>query len=259
MRVSLTVTIYFNIECTQILPNSIQRSICQNYCQCWNRVKGRHISGISTEKKANVLSDPVVAILDVHENKVSADAKATVILGDTSMANTEGSDNKEVMGSNPDHTLGGTQDSKLYIVQEKCRQQIGEQFGSIPLDKLVTYEGPDIHWEYITDILQAHKLIRDSGIPNVLGMRIPVKTNLNVSIWKSTYPIIMINRYRTSYNLVFLWILIGISTYVALIEIMHSLWNMIPMWISIFRKSLNMVQVWAPSTIHQFCFMSRLS
>ena len=115
---------------------------------------------------------------------MSTDAKSTVIVGDTSMANTEHSDNKEVIGLNPEHTLGGTQDSKLHIVQEKCRQQIGEQFECIPLDKFVTCQGPDVCWENIPDILQAHRLIRDSGIPNFLGMRIPVKTNLNVSNWK---------------------------------------------------------------------------
>ena len=35
------------------------------------------------------------------------------------------------------------------------------------------------------EVLQAHRLIRDSGLPNFLGLRIPVKTNLKIASWRA--------------------------------------------------------------------------
>ena len=89
-----------------------------------------------------------------------------------------------VIGSIPNRTARATKTGDTHKMHEKCRQQIGEQFGCIPLDTFVTYKGPDVHWGVIPDILEAHKLIKNSGIPNFLGMRIPVKTSLNVVNWR---------------------------------------------------------------------------
>ena len=36
----------------------------------------------------------------------------------------------------------------------------------------------------LEDIIQAHKLIRASGVPNFLGQRIPVKSDLNIPSWR---------------------------------------------------------------------------
>ena len=67
---------------------------------------------------------------------------------------------------------------------QKCKEQIGTKFGCIPLAPIYVYTGPTTHWDIIPDILTAHKLIRQSGLPNFLGLRIPVRTNLNVSNWR---------------------------------------------------------------------------
>ena len=38
-------------------------------------------------------------------------------------------------------------------------------------------------WEKVPDILQARKIIRQSGVPNFLKARIPVATQLNPDTW----------------------------------------------------------------------------
>ena len=91
---------------------------------------------------------------------------------------TQGVNHTEVMGLNPNIN------NNYQSVQDKCHQQIGDQFGCFPLNYFITYQGPGIQWDYSPDVLEAHRLIRASGVPNFLGLRIPVKTNLNVSSWK---------------------------------------------------------------------------
>ena len=90
------------------------------------------------------------------------------------------------MGLNPKQSLSTAQESSFQVMRNLCNQQIGDQFGCIPLDQFVTYQGPDVYWETIPDIFQAHRLIKDSGIPNFLGHRIPVQTNLNVKKLEKT-------------------------------------------------------------------------
>ena len=67
---------------------------------------------------------------------------------------------------------------------QKCKDQIGTKFGCVPLAPIYVYKGPTTYWHAIPDILTAHKLIRQSGLPNFLGLRIPVRTNLNVNSWR---------------------------------------------------------------------------
>ena len=64
---------------------------------------------------------------------------------------------------------------------EKCKQPI--DLGFIPLIPIITYSGPDIQWNEIQDVIEAHTLIRDSGQLNFLGKRIPVQNNLKVDNW----------------------------------------------------------------------------
>ena len=79
----------------------------------------------------------------------------------------------------------------LYVWQNKnrskdhiaCLAQNGGDFGYIPLNDLKIYQGPHIVWNKIPDILEAHKIIRDSGVPNFLKSRIPVPTQLNPQRW----------------------------------------------------------------------------
>ena len=65
-----------------------------------------------------------------------------------------------------------------------CKEQNGVEFGCVPLSPLRLFTGDPTHWEQIPDIISAHKLIRDSGLPNFLGLRIPVHTQLNVKAWR---------------------------------------------------------------------------
>ena len=67
---------------------------------------------------------------------------------------------------------------------QKCEAQIGIKFGCVPLAPIYVYKGRPKVWESVPDVLTAHKLIRDSDLPNFLGLRIPVETNLNVSSWR---------------------------------------------------------------------------
>ena len=51
------------------------------------------------------------------------------------------------------------------------------------LTDVKTYEGPLITWNKQIDILEAHSIIRSSGVPNFLKCRIPVQTQLKPKVW----------------------------------------------------------------------------
>ena len=67
---------------------------------------------------------------------------------------------------------------------EICKQQIGLRFGCVPLSPITTYSGPDISWQNIPSIIEAHRLVRASGKPNFLGTRIPVQNTLKPDRWR---------------------------------------------------------------------------
>ena len=87
---------------------------------------------------------------------------------------------------NPDPTLiiKDVQNDTSNLVPEfhKCKVQIGTKFGCIPLTPM--YKGESRVWDPIPDVITAHKLIKATGIPNFLGLCIPIITNLNVSNWR---------------------------------------------------------------------------
>ena len=56
-------------------------------------------------------------------------------------------------------------------------------FGFIPKGPLKLYDGNPGFCNRIPDIITAHLLIRNSGLPNYLGCRIPVTSNLKCNIW----------------------------------------------------------------------------
>ena len=62
--------------------------------------------------------------------------------------------------------------------------QIGIKFGCVPLAPIYVYKGEHKFWQSVPDVLTAHRLIRNTGIPNFFGLRIPVNINLNVSTWR---------------------------------------------------------------------------
>ena len=41
-----------------------------------------------------------------------------------------------------------------------------------------------MHWEVVPDILEAHEIVRFSGVPNFLNARIPVVTQLKPDRWQ---------------------------------------------------------------------------
>ena len=65
-----------------------------------------------------------------------------------------------------------------------CIQQNGDQFGYIALNDLKIYRGPEVTWKQIPSIIQAHKLIRQSGVPNFLNCRIPGSNPIESSRWR---------------------------------------------------------------------------
>ena len=64
-------------------------------------------------------------------------------------------------------------------------QQNGEAFSFIPLTPLKIYNGDPVNYEQIPDIIQTHIIVRQSGVPNFLGARIPVTYQLNPERWCS--------------------------------------------------------------------------
>ena len=66
-----------------------------------------------------------------------------------------------------------------------CKSQMDRPFGAIPLSPLKIYTGLQTNNQKIPDPLLLHHLVRASGCPNFLGLRIPVPSNLNISAWRS--------------------------------------------------------------------------
>ena len=77
-----------------------------------------------------------------------------------------------------------SKDYNRSIFQNKAR------FGFIPYNDLLLYTGEDVVWGEVPNMVEAHTLIRKSGLPNYLGMRIPVTSQLNIPVWQ---------KYLTSY------------------------------------------------------------
>ena len=75
------------------------------------------------------------------------------------------------------HSAGCTE----FIMSTK---QLGSNFGCIPLTPMLLYQGSHKTWQQVPGVLQAHEMIRERGMPNFLGLRIPVKTNLKISSWR---------------------------------------------------------------------------
>ena len=79
------------------------------------------------------------------------------------------------------HCIQNSDSKPTHPITTKALQQLGSDFGCIPLADFKLYEGPPIIWHSVPDIVQAHNLIKANGLPNFLGQRIPVKSELNIS------------------------------------------------------------------------------
>ena len=80
----------------------------------------------------------------------------------------------------------------LQAIRQQCQDsrdfrlskiQNGHEFGFIRLTDIKTYQGPLITWDKEIDILEAHSIIRNSGVPKFLKCRIPVQTQLRPKVW----------------------------------------------------------------------------
>ena len=61
-------------------------------------------------------------------------------------------------------------------VIQNSREHLGNKLGCLPLSPIMLYNGKPRHHLVIPGVLQAHRLIKESGVPNFWGLRIPVKT-----------------------------------------------------------------------------------
>ena len=73
-------------------------------------------------------------------------------------------------------------DHMLHLINS---QKNTKHFGFSPKSALKIYEGQPVQWHQVPDILQAHRLIKDSNLPNFLHCRIPVQSGLNIKAWRS--------------------------------------------------------------------------
>ena len=67
---------------------------------------------------------------------------------------------------------------------KNCLYQNDNAFGFVPLNDLMVYMGKEVIWGSIPDIVEAHRKIRNSGLPNFMGLRIPVQSQLKISYWR---------------------------------------------------------------------------
>ena len=74
---------------------------------------------------------------------------------------------------------------KIYSTYyNRCMYQNKVRFGFVPCNDLLVYTGKEAIWGNVPNIIEAHKLIQDSGLPNFLQMQIPVPSQLNIKRWK---------------------------------------------------------------------------
>ena len=67
---------------------------------------------------------------------------------------------------------------------QACIEQNGTDFGFIPMSPLEIYTGNPIYWETISEVIEMHRLIKQTGLPNYLGVCIPVPTQLRLDRWR---------------------------------------------------------------------------
>ena len=72
-----------------------------------------------------------------------------------------------------------------FVDYNRFMQQTQIELGFIPLTDLNLYQGPEKYWGIPPDLIQAHKMVRSSGLPNFLSCRIPVQGPLKPEVWRS--------------------------------------------------------------------------
>ena len=64
-------------------------------------------------------------------------------------------------------------------------QQTQIELGFIPLTDVKLYQGPERYWGIVPDLIQAHKMVISSGLPNFLSCHILVQGPLKPEVWQS--------------------------------------------------------------------------
>ena len=64
------------------------------------------------------------------------------------------------------------------------KSQTDYTFGFVPLNNLILPGSPDHIGDKVADPVAQHLRIKPSGVPNFLGLRIPIESQLNVPEWK---------------------------------------------------------------------------
>ena len=62
--------------------------------------------------------------------------------------------------------------------------QLGSAFGAISLTPLQTYTDPLTYNSVFNKPLLLHRRVRESCLPNYMGIWVPVPTNINISNWR---------------------------------------------------------------------------
>ena len=86
------------------------------------------------------------------------------------------------------------QKNNLSTDRQVCIRRNGDEFGYIPLK---IYDGPEIHWEVIPNILEARQIVQHRGLPNFLKARIPVATQLKPDRGARHFPLIGTSNWLT--------------------------------------------------------------
>ena len=81
----------------------------------------------------------------------------------------------------PQHVLENKHNCVDYLA---CLQDNKEGYGFIPVSPLQLYTGDPTYYQNIPDIIRLHRIVSQSGKPNYLGCRIPVKSQLKIPAWQ---------------------------------------------------------------------------
>ena len=56
-------------------------------------------------------------------------------------------------------------------IVKKAKKQIGTAFGCLPLSTIKLFVGEPTYYDKIPDIIQTHRLVRQSGVPNFFSFK----------------------------------------------------------------------------------------
>ena len=144
---------------------------------------------VNTDQCMNKQASGKVHNVSIHNNntndgsvdpKVSSESQYKLLFD----INQQGTDDKFLMA-----VLNGKNERKIHtnVVSQyfsNWRAQTEFDFGFVPLGDFVMPDELTQVGDIIECPIEAHKYVKQSGKPNFLGCRVPVKSQLNVKAWK---------------------------------------------------------------------------